>query len=76
MLVIELYSLTSYLLIVLLNILCLSNMLGLCLIFRGFALSVGAAIFIDITLLSELVICHCFRPNPYTKMCVSTVESF
>ena len=29
----------------------------------------------DVILFAELVIFYCFRPNPYTRMCVSTLAT-
>ena len=40
------------------------------------SLRVWAAILWKIEGVFKLALCHCFRPNPCTRMCVSTIGSF
>ena len=52
------------------------NLQALNIISPQISLRVWAAIFESCSLFLELVLFPCFRPNPDTRMCVSTLGSF
>ena len=44
--------------------------------FQKTAFESGLLFLKDIAFFFEIVICHCFRPKPHTRMCVLTIGSF